>query len=74
MIGSTGMMPTPISSSWKSTDDVQELRQRDAGLAIAATVPLRRLGRPDEVAGVVCMFAKTGYATGQEVVIGGGLK
>ncbi|KAF4585473.1 short chain dehydrogenase [Ophiocordyceps camponoti-floridani] len=74
MIGGTGMMPSPVSSSWKSDEDVDHLRQRDSGLAVAASVPLRRLGTTDEVAGVVCMFAKTGYATGQEVVLGGGLK
>ncbi|RDA86556.1 hypothetical protein CP532_1926 [Ophiocordyceps camponoti-leonardi (nom. inval.)] len=63
MIGATGMMPTPKSSSWEKTDDMEELRRRDAGLAIAASVPVRRLGAPEEVAGVVCMFARTGYAT-----------
>lgn len=38
------------------------------------TIPLGRLGDPDEVANVVTMFAKTGYVTGQSIVAGGGLR
>ena len=37
------------------------------------SIPLGRLGYPDEVANVVEMFAKTGYMTGQSVVLAGGL-
>lgn len=38
------------------------------------TIPLGRLGDPNEVANVVTMFAKTGYVTGQSVIAGGGLR
>ena len=62
------------SSSWMSNADMEVLRETDPGLAIASSVPVHRLGTPDEVANVVVMFAKTGYITGQEVLLAGGLK
>lgn len=40
----------------------------------AGSIPLGRIGTPQEVANVVTMFAKTGYITGQSMVIAGGLK
>ncbi len=39
-----------------------------------ATIPLGRLGSPQEVANVVGMLATTGFMTGQSLVIAGGLK
>ncbi|EON95808.1 putative 3-ketoacyl-acyl carrier protein [Phaeoacremonium minimum UCRPA7] len=74
MIGATGMIPTPKSKTWNSRDDLDELKIKDPGLAIAASIPVHRLGTPEEVANVVVMFAKTGYMTGQEVVLAGGIK
>lgn len=38
------------------------------------SIPLHRLGEPDEVANAVIMYATTGFATGQSIVIAGGLK
>lgn len=38
------------------------------------TIPLGRLGTPQEVANVVTMYAKTGYVTGQSLLLAGGLK
>ncbi|PHH64923.1 hypothetical protein CDD81_3780 [Ophiocordyceps australis] len=73
MIGDTGMMPPAKARTWKSTDSLEELRKTDAGLAIAASIPLHRMGVPDEVANVVLMLAKTGYMTGQELLLSGGL-
>ncbi|KND93880.1 Acetoacetyl-CoA reductase [Tolypocladium ophioglossoides CBS 100239] len=74
MIGATGMIPTPKARTWKSADNIDELKAADPGLGIAAGVPVHRLGVPEEVASVVSMFAKTGYMTGQEVLLAGGLK
>ncbi|KAL2875247.1 hypothetical protein SGCOL_009537 [Colletotrichum sp. CLE4] len=74
MIGATGMIATPKSTTWDSKDDLEELRSTDPGLAIAASVPVHRLGAPEEVSNVVVMFVKTGYLTGQELVLAGGLK
>ncbi len=42
-------------STWKSTDHVEELKASDPGLGIAASVPVHRLGVPEEVANVVSM-------------------
>lgn len=38
------------------------------------SIPLRRLCTPTEVANAVHMFATTGFATGQSLVVGGGLR
>jgi 3-oxoacyl-[acyl-carrier protein] reductase len=40
----------------------------------AGTVPMGRLGTPQEVANVVTMLATTGFMTGQSLLIAGGLK
>jgi 3-oxoacyl-[acyl-carrier protein] reductase len=41
---------------------------------VVKTIPLGRLCKPVEVANVVSMFASTGFITGQNVVVAGGLK
>ena len=41
---------------------------------VVETIPLGRFGETEEVANIVDMFAKTGYCTGQSLVLGGGLK
>ncbi|KAG8413218.1 hypothetical protein J3459_013794 [Metarhizium acridum] len=74
MIGATGMIPTPKATTWQSNTDPEELRSTDPGLAIASSVPVHRLGAPEEVANIVILFAKTGYMTGQEVLVAGGLR
>ncbi len=38
------------------------------------SIPMARLGTPQEVANVVTMLATTGFMTGQSLVIAGGLK
>lgn len=38
------------------------------------SIPVGRLGTPEEVANVVDMMCRTGYATGQSFVISGGLQ
>uniref|UniRef100_A0A8H7KEX6 Ketoreductase (KR) domain-containing protein n=1 Tax=Bionectria ochroleuca TaxID=29856 RepID=A0A8H7KEX6_BIOOC len=74
MIASTGMIPLPKAGSWDRTaQSLDSLRNSDPGLAIASTIPVARLGTPDEVAQVTIMFAKTGYLTGQDVHLNGGL-
>lgn len=60
MIGDTGMIPD--ENSVKGTPgDVRN-------------IPVGRLGTPEEVANVVVMFCRTGYMTGQSVLLSGGLK
>ncbi|KAH7145493.1 short chain dehydrogenase [Dactylonectria estremocensis] len=74
MIGATGMIPEPKARTWKSNTDMEALRATDPGLAIVGSVPVHRLGLPDEVANAVLLMAKTGYMTGQEIILSGGLK
>lgn len=42
---------------------------------IAAATPMKRLGRPEEVAGVVAFLASTdaSYLTGQDIPVNGGI-
>ncbi|KAL1893008.1 hypothetical protein Sste5346_006688 [Sporothrix stenoceras] len=74
MIGETGMIPTPKAETWERTTDLEALKATDPGLAIAAGVPVHRLGAPEEVANALMMFVKSGYITGQEILLAGGLK
>ncbi|KAJ4015314.1 hypothetical protein NW766_005649 [Fusarium irregulare] len=60
--------------TWTNKTDLEELKETDPGLAIAASIPVRRLGHPQEVANVAVMMAKTGYMTGQDILLSGGLK
>jgi len=41
---------------------------------VVDTIPLNRLCTPEEVANAVRMFCTTGFATGQSLVIAGGLR
>ncbi len=41
---------------------------------VVKTIPLGRLCKPVEVANVVSMFASTGFITGQNLIVAGGLK
>ncbi|KJZ75557.1 hypothetical protein HIM_05020 [Hirsutella minnesotensis 3608] len=54
-LGTTDQPVFPSSRTWKSNHDLEELRTTDPGLAIAASIPVHRLGYPEEVASVVTM-------------------
>jgi 3-oxoacyl-[acyl-carrier protein] reductase len=72
--------PGPIK-----TDRLIELfaaRAKSAGITLeeqfnrfAATVPVRRIGEPEEVAGICAYLCslQAGYITGQSIVIDGGI-
>jgi 3-oxoacyl-[acyl-carrier protein] reductase len=60
MIGDTGMIPDEESVKGTPGD--------------VRNIPVGRLGTPEEVANVVVMFCRTGYMTGQSVLLSGGLK
>jgi 3-oxoacyl-[acyl-carrier protein] reductase len=60
MIGSTRMIP-----------DAQFLEGTPGDVR---NIPVGRLGTPEEVANVVTMLCKTGYMTGQSILLSGGLK
>jgi ketoreductase RED2 len=57
-----GLVDTPWTEDW---DVVREVVQQ--------VTPLKRSGRPDDVAEVVVALARASYVTGQVVVIDGGL-
>jgi 3-oxoacyl-[acyl-carrier protein] reductase len=60
MIGETGMIP--------------DARFVEGTPGDVRNIPVGRLGVPQEVANVVTMVARTGYLTGQSIVVSGGLK
>jgi 3-oxoacyl-[acyl-carrier protein] reductase len=60
MIGETGMIPNAKILVGTPGD--------------VANIPVQRLGTPKEVANVVTMLCKTGYLTGQSIIVSGGLK
>ncbi|KAJ9271225.1 hypothetical protein DTO212C5_2575 [Paecilomyces variotii] len=83
--GLTGMMKnlaTRLAEHNISVNDVAPAMIGDTGMIpgvqaipeVAASIPLGRLGTPDEVANVVTMLATTGYMTGQSLLLAGGLK
>lgn len=56
-----GLVDTPWTAGWEAND------------AIIARTPLGRAATPQDVADVVVAFARTPFATGQVVVVDGGL-
>ncbi|KAJ5343117.1 uncharacterized protein N7506_002941 [Penicillium brevicompactum] len=83
--GLSGMMKnlsTRLAEYNISVNDVAPAMIGDTGMLssaaafpeVAASVPLKRLGTPEETANVVTMLAKTGYMTGQSLLLAGGLK
>jgi 3-oxoacyl-[acyl-carrier protein] reductase len=60
MIGETGMIPDAKAVEGTPGD--------------VRNIPVGRLGVPQEVGNVIGMIVKTGYLTGQSIVISGGLK
>lgn len=60
MIGDTGMIPDAKFVEGTPGD--------------VRNIPVGRLGTPEECAGIVTMMCKTGYLTGQSVLLSGGLK
>ena len=60
MIGETGMIPNAEFLAGTPGD--------------VKNIPVGRLGTPQETANVVTMLCKTGYLTGQSILLAGGLK
>ncbi|KAJ5902740.1 Short-chain dehydrogenase/reductase SDR [Penicillium taxi] len=83
--GLTGMMKnlsTRLAEFNISVNDVAPAMIGDTGLIpnaaaipeVVTGIPLKRLGTPGETANVVTMLVKTGYMTGQSLLLAGGLK
>jgi 3-oxoacyl-[acyl-carrier protein] reductase len=60
MVGGTGMIPS---------EEFVRGTPGDVNM-----IPVKRLGATEEVANVVTMICRTGYLTGQSIVLSGGLK
>ncbi|EED21328.1 3-ketoacyl-acyl carrier protein reductase, putative [Talaromyces stipitatus ATCC 10500] len=83
--GISGMMrnlSTRLAEYNISVNDVAPAMIGDTGMipngaafpGLTETIPLGRLGVPEEVANVVTMLVTTGYMTGQSLLLAGGLK
>lgn len=69
-----GVTVNTVSPGYIGTDMVKAIRQ-DVLHNIIATVPLKRLGEPSEIASIIAWLASEegGYATGAEFSVNGGL-
>jgi NAD(P)-dependent dehydrogenase (short-subunit alcohol dehydrogenase family) len=56
-----GLVETPWTAGWEANE------------TIVARTPLGRQGSPDEIADAVVFLARAPFATGQVVVVDGGL-
>ena len=73
-LASKGVTVNTVSPGYIGTDMVKAIRQ-DVLHNIIATVPLKRLGEPSEIASIIAWLASEegGYATGAEFSVNGGL-
>ncbi len=73
-LGSKGITANLVAPGFIETNMLDSLPPK-AKEEIAGTVPVRRLGRPEEIAHVVSFLASdlAGYMTGQVLVVDGGL-
>jgi len=68
-----GIRVNCVAPGWVHTDMAEEALARD-GETIFATIPLRRAGRPEEIAAATCFLASdlASYITGEIVNVNGG--
>jgi len=63
-----------VSPGYVGTDMVKAIRQ-DVLDKIVATIPVKRLGSPDEIASIIAWIAsdESGYSTGADFSVNGGM-
>ncbi|MEO9101479.1 MAG: acetoacetyl-CoA reductase [Burkholderiales bacterium] len=73
-LASKGVTVNTVSPGYIGTDMVKAIRE-DVLTKIVATVPVKRLGEPSEIASIVAWLASDegGYATGADFSVNGGL-
>jgi len=73
-LASKGITVNTVSPGYIATDMVKGIRQ-DVLDKIIATIPIRRLGTPEEIASIVAWLAgdESGFATGADFSCNGGL-
>ncbi|WP_175705147.1 SDR family oxidoreductase, partial [Burkholderia ambifaria] len=73
-VATKGVTVNTVSPGYIGTDMVKAIRP-DVLEKIVATIPVRRLGSPDEIASIVSWLAsdESGFATGADFSLNGGL-
>jgi acetoacetyl-CoA reductase len=73
-VASKGVTVNTVSPGYIATDMVKAIRQ-DVLDKIVATIPVKRLGTPDDIASMVSWVAsdESGFATGADFSVNGGL-
>jgi len=73
-VASKGVTVNTVSPGYIGTDMVRAIRP-DVLEKIVATIPVKRLGTPEEIASIVAWLAsdESGFATGADFSLNGGL-
>ena len=73
-LASKGVTVNTVSPGYIGTDMVKAIRQ-DVLDKIVATIPVKRLGQPEEIASIIAWLASEegGYSTGADFSVNGGL-
>jgi acetoacetyl-CoA reductase len=73
-IASRGVTVNTVSPGYVGTDMVKAIRQ-DVLDKIVATIPVKRLGLPEEIASIIAWIAsdESGYSTGADFSVNGGM-
>jgi acetoacetyl-CoA reductase len=73
-VATKGVTVNTVSPGYIGTDMVKSIRP-DVLEKIVATIPVRRLGSPEEIASIVAWLAseESGFATGADFSLNGGL-